>query len=320
MALVERLVEIAVKLSPQSKTNQPKTFVESGTDTVTLSKFRASTRVQNSGAAAGATASVQVWGMSRSLMNQLSTLGMVFNLVERNTLTILAGDRETGMSTVFVGTIMAAYADYGSQPNVPFLFQCNAGLIDAVAPAPASSFTGATDVATIMAGLARAMNLSFENNGVTAQLRSPYFSGNLKTQMQACAQHAGINAEIIGTTLAIWPKGGNRDTQIIPVIAPPPIGTMIGYPSFTQNGIMLNNLFTPKVSFGGLVEVQSSVLDSATESRSADAKTLLPANGQWSVYKLDHFLDTNMPGGQWMSAIHAFNPKYPRPLGPGARG
>ena len=303
MAFAQRLIEIAIKLASNTQTNQPATFSESGTDTVTLSGSRTKVRIQNSGAPSGSTASIDVYGMTPSLMNQLATLGMVVKLVPRNTLTISAGTKNN-LAIVYSGTIVAAYGNYDAAPDVPFHFECNSGLADAVAPAPVSSFPGPTDVATIMSGFARQMNLGFENNGVTIKLSNPYFAGNIWTQMRACAEHANINAEIVnGNVLAIWPKGASRTGGSIPLIAKG--AGMIGYPAYTQQGIIVKAVFNPQISFGGLIRVQSSL-------------KVVNDIGTWAVNKLDLALDSLEPKGQWMSTIYAYNPKYPRPIPPQA--
>jgi hypothetical protein len=135
VALIERRVSISVTLAQNTQTNQPSTFAGGG-DTVTIDGLRMIVRIQNSGAPADCRAQIQIFGMSPSLMNQLSTLGLVFNLVPKNTITVQAGDDASGLSPVFTGTIYFAYGMYESQPNVPFHFECIAGAADAVAPAP----------------------------------------------------------------------------------------------------------------------------------------------------------------------------------------
>lgn len=317
MAFAQKLITVTVQLAPNTQTNQPNTFAESGTDTVVLSGSRTSVRVQNSGAPLDGRAQVKVWGMTPSLMNQLSTLGLVFNLVPKNVLTIAAGDSTTGLATIFSGTIWAAYGDYQSQPDVPFVFECLSGAADAVISAPPSSFQGSVDVATMMSGFARQMNLGFENNGVSVQLNNAYFSGGAKIQAQKCADAAGISWGIVGgNTLAIWPKGGNRNTPNVPVLQPVPGGT-ISYPAFTQQGIIVKTLFSPLIAFGQLIEVQSSLL-----SGIAAAQPTSPVGGgatfpsQWAVNKLDHALDSLLPKGQWMSVVYAYNPGYSRAIIP----
>lgn len=319
MALTRRIVEVTVKLATNSRTNQPNTFSESGTDTVTLRGSRTSVRIQHSGAPAGSTAQIDVFGLTPSQMNQFSTLGLVFNIVPINTILISAGDAASGLSLVFTGTIQSGYGDYDSAPDVPFKFMAKAGLAGAVTPSAASSFTGSTNVATIMEGFAKKLKIGFENNGVDVKLASPYFSGNLWTQLRACAEHAHINAEIVdgGSKLAIWPKGGSRATKSIPLIAPLPDGQMIGYPAFTQQGIIVRTVFDPKIQFGGLVKVRTPFLDNLLAAQRRINQTFkLPADSVWAVNKLDLALDSLVPKGQWMSTVYAYNPNYPKPIPP----
>lgn len=299
MAFVQRIIEVTVRLDPTA-TITPSKF-PNGTDVVTLKDSRTSVRIQNSGAPVGSEAQVKVYGLTPSLMNAFSTLGLSFNIIPKNTIAIKAGDLGGVPSLVFTGTIFAGYADYDAAPDVPFHFEARAGLFGAVVPTASSSFPQSIDVASVMEGFAKKMELTFENNGVSAQLPPSYFSGNLWTQIQTCAQNANINAEIVdgGTVLAIWPKGGSRTGTNIPLISKET--GMIGYPAYTQQGIIVRTLFNPQVKFGGLFKVQSSIK---------------PINdvGTWAVNKMDLALDSLVPRGQWMQSINAYNPKYPKPV------
>lgn len=303
MSFVKRILQVTVKLATDPGTNQPATFtgIGDGGDTATFENKRTTARIQNSGAPGGSMASISVYGLTLSVMDQLSTLGMVFSMIPRNTLTVQAGDSESGLSTVFAGTIIQGYADFNASPDVPFNFECQSGLAEAVIPVPATSYKGSTDVGTIMSSLAKQMNLGFENNGVSQQVANPYYPGSALQQMRRAAEDANINAEIVnGVTLAIWPKGGSRGGAAV-LVAPPPAGGMILYPSYTQQGIMLKTVFNPQIGFGGLVNVRS---------------LLKKANGTWAVYKIDHALDSQVPRGKWESTIYAYNPKYPQPIPP----
>lgn len=317
MAFVKRIIEIDVALAQNSQTNQPSSFAESGTNQVTLQGSRTSVRIRNSGAPADASATVKVWGMTPSLMNQLSTLGLVFNLVPKNTLTVKAGQIVNGqpqLSTVFSGTVWGAYGDYSSQPDVPFIFECLAGAADSVVSVPASSFPGSASVATMMAGFARQMNLGFENNGVNVNLTNAYFSGSARSQAQKCAEHAGIEWGIVnGNMLAIWPRGGNRNTPNIPEISP--ATGMVSYPAFTQQGIVVKTVFDPLISFGSLIKVRSTLLSGIAAAQSSQsASQTFPT--QWAVNKLDIDLDSLLPKGQWLSTIYAYNPGYAKAIIP----
>jgi hypothetical protein len=314
VTFVERKVDLTFQLAQNTQTNQPNSFAEGGSDTVTVSGLRTSVRIQNSGAPADCRADVRIWGLTPSLMNQLSTLGLVFNLVPKNTLTISAGNEgDATLSPIFIGVIYYAYADFSAQPDVPFHCVCTSTTANAVIPAKASSYTGGTSVATIMQNLARLMGLGFENNNVTTQLASPYFSGSAMDQVRQCAEHAGISFGIVGSTLAIWPRGGNRNTPNIPVISKAN-GKLIGYPAFTQQGIIVKSIFDPTVSFGSLIRVESELFQGIASAQASANANIFPT--EWAVNKLDLALDAKMPKGDWMSTMFAYNPNYSKTIIP----
>ncbi len=303
-SFTRKRIEVSIELASNTQTNQPNTFAATGADTTTITDKRMSVRIQNSGAPSNSAAQVSIFGMTESTMNQLSTLGMVLNLVPKNILTVKAGDDAVGMTTVFRGTIVSAYADMAAAPDVPFILDCQSGLAEATGNVIPTSYKGSVPVATIMSGFARQMNVGFENNGVDVTLNNPYYRGSVDAQLKQCAKEANINAEIVnGNVLAIWPRFGSRTSITrIPLIAAPPDGAMIGRPSFTQQGIMVRNLFNPEIAFGAKVEI-----------RTREA-ALAKANGQWTIYKLDLALDAQLPKGQWSSTLYCYNQDSPNPV------
>jgi hypothetical protein len=121
------------------------TFGTTGQNQVDISGLRMSARINRGGGAAPATLSLDIWGMTLSDMNALSTLGLVATTYRKNSVLVRAGDANS-MSTVFTGTIYVAYADLSDQPDVRFHVEAAAILIAQVAPAKTSSWVGAVDV------------------------------------------------------------------------------------------------------------------------------------------------------------------------------
>lgn len=300
----KKRIEVSIELASNTQTNQPNKFSGTNADTATIKDKRTSVRIQNSGAPSNSAAQVSIYGMAESQMNQLSTLGMVLNLVPKNVLTVKAGDEAAGLTTVFRGTIVQAYSDMAAAPDVPFILDCQSGLAEATGNVIPTSYKGAVAVSTIMSGFARQMNVGFENNGVDVTLTNPYYRGSVDAQLKQCAREANINAEIVnGNVLAIWPRFGSRTSVTkVPLIAAPPDGTMIQRPSFTQQGIMFRNLFNPEIAFGAQVEIR-------TRERS-----LAKANGKWTIYKLDLALDSDVPKGKWEMTGYCYNQSSPNPV------
>jgi hypothetical protein len=310
MSFTQKLLSVTVQLATNAGTGQPNTFAESGTSTVTLSGSRISVRIKNAGASVNCRATVKVYGMTQSLMNQLTTLGMVYNQVTRNQLTIQAGDANGGLSTIFGGTIISATPDFSAQPNVPFIFEVLSGLAQATTPATVSSYQGTVNVADVVSSLATAMGFQFENNGVTAQISSPSLTGSFLEQAKDICAHANVKLAIInGTTLSIFPDGGNRNTPNVPTISPE--NGMISYPSLTTQGIIVKTLFNPQITMGSLIKVNSSLLSGIS---GAQPTSNYPS--QWAVRKVDLDLDSLYPKGEWAQTLYAYNPGFARSILP----
>lgn len=256
-------------------------------DIVTVTGHRVSAYIEKSGGWAMGAADLRIWGLDESLMNRLATLGRIVGNQRKNVVRVSAGDEGGAMSLVYEGTIQNAWVDFRGAPDVPFTVSATAGLFEAIAPAPPSSYQGSADVATIMAALARQMGLVFENNGVQERLSNPYFPGTALDQAQACARAAGINMVIDAGVLAIWPGRGVRGGD--PAVISPDTG-LVGYPTFTSKGITFRTLFDPTIRYGAVVDVRSS---------------LKPASGRWGVYSMFLSLEAEMPNGEWFVDVFA---------------
>ncbi len=294
MSYVRRLIDVRFTLAPRN--GQPSKFKGTDSNTVTLKGLRVSARIVKAGGATKSTASISVYGMLKSRMDQLSTLGLQIQLVPRDTVTILAGDEDGGMFVAFEGTITQAFADMQQSPEVPFRVEAHTGLAEDVISAPPTSFKGGVDVATVMEYLAKQMNFVFENNGVSVTLSNPYFSGSYRSQALAAAQAAGIDWIIDNGILAIWPKNTSRKSKVIVVSSRT---GMMSYPSYTAQGIQVSTLYNPAIQFGGKIKIESS---------------LEQANGEWAVFTIDHNLESRVPGGRWHSTLGCYNPAFPPPV------
>jgi len=273
-------------------------FGREGFDTVKLEGLRMSAIVIKAGGASLGELQLRVWGLTLDQMNKLSTLGMLAVAIRNNQVLLEAGDTDSGMSVVFSGTITNGWADMSGMPDVSFHVTGHAGMVEAMTPVPPISFRGGTDAALIMAGLATTMGLAFENSGVSVFLSNPYFPGTAREQARRCAEAGGFEWIIDSGVLAIWPRNGYRGEQI-PLIGPK--SGLIGYPSYTSNGISITTLFNPNIAFGTRFKLETS---------------FEPAAGIWIVSTLMYRLEAEMPGGDWLMRIDA-NPPGFAPVGLG---
>lgn len=262
-------------------------FGDTAGNQIVLTGHRALVNVASYGGESQGELNARLYGLPISIINQLTTIGPIMTQIRgKNTIQVDAGDEGGTLSTIYNGTILNAWGDFQSAPDVALVIQALGAGEAAVKPAAASSFQGSTDVATIMQGLATRMGMSFEGNGVNIQLSSPYFSGTLLDQVKACAIAARINFVIENNTLAIWPTFSAR-TGDVPTVSPQ--SGLVGYPSFSSNGVLLKTIFLPNARNGGLITVKNS--------------SIPMANGTWTIYQVNHELASEFPDGPWFSNL-----------------
>lgn len=295
MSFTQRLMNFTFTLADKNGTQT--NFSGTNKNTVTLSGLRASCKFLKAGFPQMGGAQMRIYGMTLSIMNDLSTLGQRLFLQPPNTVLVEAGD-SSGLGIVFWGVIQNAYIDFSAAPDVAFQVEAWTEANFAVLPTLPTSINGSADVVTILQGLANAANMSFENNGVAnVQIPSLYLWGPVLKQIHDIADQVKnvVNVDIVGDApggkLVLTLKNGHRE-GIVPLISADT--GMIGYPSYTPNGIMVRTLYNRNVSFLKPIIVQS--------------KFLPAANRQWVVFGLDHDLDTMFPNGRWDSNIQAYDP------------
>lgn len=299
MSFVQRRLNFTFTLV-NNKQGQQVNFTGTSSNTTTVSGLRASCKILKAGFPQMGRAIMRIYGMTLDTMNDISTLGQRVFQQPLNQVLIQAGDAGGGMAIAFWGIIQDAYIDFSEAPNVALQVEAftESGL--AVLPKVPVSITGAADAVTILSGLATAGGLAFENNGVSGvTIPNLYLWGSPLQQIRDMAEQlkytigVGIVGESPGGTLALWNLNQGRN-GVAPLISSED-GSMIGYPSYTPNGIMVQSVYNPSIAFQKSVVVKSQFLPAA--------------NRTWQVFGIDHDLDAMLPGGKWQTTVQAFDPE-----------
>lgn len=261
-------------------------FAGTDSNTKIVQDLRMSAEITKGGEPSKNILKLKIYGMKQSDMDALTTLAFKPMRVRKNLIKLVAGD-ENLMTTVFEGDITTANASYSSPPNLVFKVEAAAGYYPAVATSRSKGFKGGVPVTQLMQNLAEQMGYSFEDNGVTSILASPYLVGSAMQQAQMIAEAADLEFGIDDGVLFIAPRNKPRAGEA------PLISTQTGlkeYPTFDKNGLKFKCLFNPGLKIGGLCVVKSQVP---------------VANGTWRIHGLDHSLSCEDPGGEWLSRVHA---------------
>jgi len=244
-------------------------------------------------------------------MNALTAITGNYSLQFLPNSVLIEANSGSGWSAVFAGQIMTAGPDYSGAPDVSLRVTAQALGFQLLSPATPTSYTGPTDIVTIVSTLCAKIGCAFENDGAQATLTDPYFSGTLADQLKTAVEHAGVGLYMefgasktaVPVLVVILPKGQARK---VPVWTLSPQTGLIGYPSRDGRGfVAARTLYNPAYRFGGLVNLSNAGIPTGVPGQA-----YLNIPGNWVIYQLSHSLEANKldSGAAWFSDIMAYPP------------
>lgn len=253
-------------------------------DTVVYDYARVQTQISAMGGYEFAQCRLHVFGLSQDVMERLSIIQNGLFDIQKNYITIEAGDQDGNLSVIFLGAMITAAPEYNGAPDVPFVIEAMSGIIGMLQPTPPRSWPGAVPVTTIMKSLAEELGATLEDNGVTATVTDMSLAGTPLEKVQRLA-YATITQfwylPEIGT-LSIAPRGQSRSAESVLI---GPESGMTGWPTRIQTGgVSFTTLFNPYVQHGCPVTLETVVAS---------------CRGDWYISSMVHRLDSETPGGAW---------------------
>ena len=262
-------------------------------------------------------ARVKVWGLSYADMAQLTMLAFKPLESQHNLISIWAGEKSgagggfaqsfadgfTGdsagasaasssgsgsMALVFQGEITSAFADFNAAPDVCMEFEADSGIYPQQLGLPVAAVQGEVKAEQLFEKFAAQAGYTFKNEGVTSSVRDACFPGSPYDKLSKLARYVGCDLFIDDGAVVVMPAGQAREGDTVYLSKDT---GLIGYPTFTQDGISCRCFFNPGLEHGGLIQVQSMVPR---------------ASGLWRINGLTHNLSADTPGGgSWESQIEA---------------
>lgn len=234
-------------------------------------------------------ASVQIWGLGLEDMAQMTLLAFKPLKSLKNLIAVQAGELAAAeLPVIFKGEFTSAFADFTSGPDIAFRIEAETGAYPALIPSKQQSVHGTAAAADLMAQYAKEAGYSFRNDGITSSVRNAVFNGSPLDKIRAVADQVGCELLIDDGMVIAMPAGGtrrgnavllNRDTGLV------------GYPTFTNDGIVCNTIFNHDFKVGGVVRVESTVPRST---------------GNWKITRLTHSISAySAKDSSWASSIDA---------------
>lgn len=258
---------------------------DGGGNTVIIEGLPVSVTVTKQGGEAKNKASVTVDNLKLETATQLTTLAFKRLETYNNVIQIDAGSQGAELSTIFIGEITSAVPVMGDN-KLSLKIEALAGYYPALIPSTPTSVQENTTVEKLMKQFADEAGYSFENKGITARVANSVFVGSPIAKAKTLARQADVDLLIDDNKFIIQPFEAPKEGQI-PLLSK---GTgLIGYPSFSNEGINCKSVFNDKLKVGSYFKLES----------------VLPhASGEWQITKVEHRLETYTPNsGTWESDV-----------------
>lgn len=233
--------------------------------------------------------SADVNNLSLDLMQKLTVLAFRQLQTYNNVIKIEAGERGQEPDLVFQGEISTAAPNFSTDGTVTFHVEASSGFYPMQKSVAPVSVNTDTTIESLFKQFADEAGYGLENNGVTGSVKNCVFTGTPVQKAQQLAKQTGVDFLIDDNQFVILPSYLDSREGTTPLLNAQ--SGLLGYPSFTNDGIKCACLFSPLLKIGGLVKIESIVPK---------------ASGVWRITKLTHSLEAYSPAaGEWKTNIEA---------------
>lgn len=266
--------------------NETSSFDDSGNNTITIDEVKSTVSFQSAGNLFGTQVSVSLFGLSIELLAALSSkaMGLFGTDTERISMKIFVGE-----TSVFAGYMTSSIANMNSIPNTSLMITATANADLQNKPASPFSFNGATPVPDIINAICNAAGYKAYIIGLNGLVvTNPHYEGDIFSQLTALCSDVNVAMSVTPPSISFWPQDGAKD-DVMPFISPE--HGLIGYPVFSNGGLMFQTQFSTLLTTGRNVKIETS---------------LPHASGVYKLTSVTHELSSWMPDGPWHSICIAY--------------
>lgn len=266
-------------------TNETSSFDEKGNNKISISEVRSTVSFQSAGNLFGTQVNVSLFGLSMELLASLSSkaMGLFGSDTERISMKIYVGD-----TAIFVGYMTSSIANMNTVPNSALMITATANADLQNKPSPPFSFNGATPVTSVITAICKAAGYSPYITGLDGIVATnPHYEGSIFNQLEKLCDDFEIAMSVASPTITFWPQNEKKD-DVMPLISPE--YGLIGYPIFSNGGVMFQTQFSTLLTTGRNIKLVTS---------------LPHASGTYKLTSVSHELSSWMPDGPWHSVCIA---------------
>ncbi|MFV7280517.1 hypothetical protein ACNPG5_06185 [Citrobacter cronae] len=266
--------------------NETSSFDESGNNTISISEARATVSFQSAGNLFGTQINVSIFGLGIEMLAALSSkaMGLFGSDTERTSMKVFVGE-----TAIFAGYMTSSIANMNAIPNAALMITATANADLQNKPASPFSFNGATPVPDIINAICNAAGYKAYITGLDGLVvTNPHYEGSIFTQLESLCNDVNVAMSVAPPSISFWPQDSTRD-DVMPFISPE--YGLIGYPIFSNGGLMFQTQFSTLLTTGRNVQIETS---------------LPHASGVYKLTSVNHELSSWVNDGPWHSICIAY--------------
>lgn len=256
-----------------------------GNNKISIDNVRSSISLQSSGNLFGTQVSANLYGLSMELLAALSAraMGNYGPGTESVSLDIFVEENK-----IFSGFMNSSIANMNRVPNAALIINATASYELQNKVMPPFSFGGPIPVTDILTAICKPVGYEPLITGLKNPVATnPHYSGSVFEQLSGVCHDFAIAMSVMQPKISFWPSESKRD-DVIPFVSPS--HGLIGYPIFSNGGVMFQTQFSTLLTTG----------------RNINLETSLPhAKGTYQLTSVTHELSSMIPDGPWHSICMA---------------
>lgn len=265
--------------------NETSSFDKAGNNLISISEARATVSLQSSGNLFGTQVNISIFGLDLDMLATLSAKAMGFFGTDTERISMKIFVESTA---IFVGYMTSSIANMSAVPNAALMITATANADLQNKTASPFSFKGATPVTSVINAICKAAGYKPNIVGLEGKVISnPHYEGSVFDQLRAVCDDLKISMSVAPPSISFWPQESTRDS-VKPFISPK--YGLIGYPVFSNGGVIFQTQFSTLLTTG----------------RDIELKTALPhVGGIYRLTSVTHELSSWMEDGPWHSVCIA---------------
>ena len=283
----EKKVKIEIILYDYKTLNGETTTNFSSGKVLTFENYRVNCKIVKVPSSAGYTASVDIYGVSKQHLEQMTMIAWINGEVIPRGVKIYADDGK-GYQILFEGGIMEAIPVYKEVPDVAIHIESSMLVYPNLMKAPPISLTNGASISLFCQQMCSAYGVacSFDEsaNQTWAGGTVVFGQDNLGDRLEALKSF-GFDYNF-GAGVYVFAKNANISRRWFFTPA-----DYVGYPTFETFGICVETAdVTSKINCGDVINIKGS--------------DVAVACGDWQVNKIEYNLQPRKPDGEWSMKIH----------------